>query len=539
MKTNLFLRASALLSLFIILLIIACKDDDNGPQPIIFADVATSISVADVGDAGNGTDLQVTFSPANEEAKVEAYRLMAIKTGSASSFTLAAAEAITSERYVVANKTGSNITTTFNSNSRDIDGDLISNDITYRVFILSLADGVIATENALSTPSTDIKLTAAVVVEISADPATNLTAQDVADNGNGADLEISFQRATDEDKVAAYQVYIVKSANAGAFTLEEAEGNSNFVSIQKTGMDQSVLLPDTAVDSDGDAIINEEPYLAFVLSLADGQNATLNALSDPSAEITLTTVVAGTEVEVTYIANDGVMIAAGDKKVMIDAVNVWSNLQGWIRPTSPQLLAIENGNPPYDDIDVIMITHAHSDHYAISAVQNYLSDHPNTKLIATPQVLAAFSAFSSQIVDLTTLTQFNRETVIVNDIEIDVLFIKHFNQFGNNFCETTENFGYVVHMENKTFMHLGDVDLDESGLDQMNLLADSITVAMIPTFGDLISQAHKNALIDHVNPQNIIALHFLISQMPTSVSQVNSLYPNAIKFTEPFEVVRF
>lgn len=538
MKTNLFLRTSALLSLFIILLIIACKDDDNGPVPIIFADAVSSISVADVGDAGNGTDLQVTFGPVNEEAKINAYRLIVVKTGNAGSFTLAKAEATPSDQYMQVNKTGGTITTTFNSDSRDTDGDLIANDIPYKVFVLSIADGLIATENALSSPSDEVKLTTAIVVEVSADPVTNLGVEDVADNGNGSDLKVSFMKAADEDKIAAYQLYVVKSNASTSFTLETAESNTNFVIIQKTGLDQSIILAEDALDTDGDGIKNDEPYVVFVMSLADGQNATINVLSDPSSEITLITIVQVNEVEVTYIANDGVMISNGEKTVMIDAVNSWGNLQGWIRPSSPQLLAIENGNPPYDDIDVIMITHAHGDHYSTSAVQNYLSDHPNTKLISTPQVLSAFSAFSSQIVDLS-LTQFNKETVIVNDIEIDVLYIKHFNQFGNDFCTTTQNFGYVVHMEDKTFMHLGDVDLDESNLDQLDLLADNITVVMIPTFGDLISQAHKTALIDHVNPQNIIALHFLISQMPTSISQVNSLFPDAIKFTEPFEVVRF
>ena len=268
--------------------------------------------------------------------------------------------------------------------------------------------------------------------------------------------------------------------------------------------------------------------------MADGQNATLNALSASSNELTLSGL-AG--VEVTYICNDGIMISNGEQTVLIDAVNRWGNMPGWIRPSAPELLAIENGDAPYDDIDVIMITHNHGDHYAVVAVSNYLSSHPNTKLIAPPQVLANISGFSSQKVSLS-VQQFNKEKVTANGVEIDVLYIKHFNQFTYNFCNV-QNYGYVVHMNGKKFMHLGDVDMVNSNMDQLDLLAEEIDVAFIPTFGDLVTNTNKTALIDNANPKDIVALHFLISQINGSMTQVGNVYPGAFIFDVPFETVGF
>ena len=516
----------------------SCKDDDDGGTPLppvtVAAGTASGITLADVGDANNGTDLQITFNPAADENKIGSYRIMVIKSGQAGTFNLSKAEALAADNYFPINKTGAQTVTVLAENSNDIDGDLIANDIPYKVFVMSVSDGVNATKNALSSASAEIVL-ATEQMDVSADAAFNLLAEDIADNGNGSDLMLSFEKAADENKISAYRIFVVENSMSDLFMLDEANQNINYYEALPENMDIATALPADATDIQGNLISNNIAYVLFVLSVADGQNANLNALSAPSNEIILTDT--SPSVEVTYICNDGIMISNDEHTVLIDAVNTWGNLDGWARPGQSELQAVENGDGIYADIDVIMVTHNHGDHYDISAISNYLTNHPNTKLIAPPQVLNYFSTFQNQIVDLT-VQQFNKEKTTVNGVEIDVLYIKHFNQFGNNFCDV-QNYGYVVHMDGKKFMHLGDVDLSNSNLDQLDLLGEEIDVAFIPTFGDLVTNANKTVLFDNANPKNIVALHFLLSQINTSMSQVNNIYPGAFIFEEPFEFLVF
>ncbi len=364
---------------------------------------------------------------------------------------------------------------------------------------------------------------------------TDLAVMDIGEAGNGSDLQVSFAKVADETNVSEYRIFVVNSAESADFDLERAEEvpQDNFQAVAKTGNNIFVTLTENLKTTSGVFIGNDIPYKIFVLTASEDTTRFLNVLSAASDEITLTTVSVEDKVKVTYIANDGVMIEFEDKKVVIDAINRASNLGGWVSPSNAALMAVENGDPPYDDIDIIMITHNHGDHYSTTAVQNYLSDHPNTKLIIPSVMEPSFSSFQSQIADFS-VNKFERINIVENDISIDVLHVEHFDQFGNDFSGV-ESFAYIVNLDGKKFLHAGDIDYLDSQLDSFNLLQDSVTVAFIPTFGDLVSLPNRNALINNVNPENIVCLHFLTSTLSTTLNQVNFVYPNADVFTTPFQ----
>ena len=363
---------------------------------------------------------------------------------------------------------------------------------------------------------------------------------DIGEAGNGNDLQISFTKIADESKVEEYRIFVVKSSESADFNLEKSKTifDENLSIVAKTGSDISITLSANSKTTSGELISNDIPYNIFVSSLSNDLLLYNDVLSASSPAITLTTeIIVDEKVKVTYIANDGVMIEFEDKKVVIDAINVSSNLGGWISPSTADLQAVVNGDPPFDDIDVIMITHNHGDHYATSAVQNYLSNHPDTKLIVPDTMKPNFAAYADRIPDYT-LNKFERENLIVNGISIDILEIEHFDQFGNDFSGD-EAFAYVVHLDDKQFLHTGDIDYIDSQLGVFNLLNDDVTVAFIPTFGNLVSAANRDALIDNVNPDNIICLHFLTSTLSTTLNQVNNIYPDAEVFTTPFQTLEY
>lgn len=364
----------------------------------------------------------------------------------------------------------------------------------------------------------------------------NLTPSDVANNGNGSDLQVAFTKLSDESNVKEYRIFVVKKTESSSFNLQKAEtvSTGNFTIVNKSGSNISINLAADAKTTTGEFIENDEPYQVFVLTVALDLLVNTNTLSNRSPEISLD---AGDKVKVTYIANDGVMIEFEDQKVVIDAINRTSNLTGWVSPSSTALRAVENGDPPYDNIDVIMITHGHGDHYATSAVRNYLSNNPQTKLIAPTSIRNTFGASTAQLVNVS-LEKFERTNQILNGISIDILRVEHFDQFGNNFSGV-ESYAYVVQIKDKKFFHAGDIDYVDSKLDLFNLLSDNITAAFIPTFGNLVNAANRDALVNNINPKQVIGLHFQTASLSTTLGQIHSIYPEAITFTSPFQIVKF
>ena len=523
------------------LFLLTCKDDDEGTpvDPDVFTSAITNLNVADVGDEQNGTDLEVSFNKISDEKLLSEYRIIVSKSSNIAALTLSAAEGLANDRFTKVAKTGADIKLNLSSGAKDTDGDLVKNGIPYQVAVLSVADGTNANINVLSSPSNEITLTSPPE-EVAVDVITNLEVEDVGDNENGTDLQVTFDKVGDESRLEAYRIFVVKSDNATTFNLESAENLSTDLStlVEKTDNNVSTTLSESATDTDGDLITSNVAYQVFVMSIADGTNANINALSEASDVITLNEPEPEVEVEVTYIANDGIMISDGENKVLIDAVIRAGNLgTAWISPSASALLNVEQGKPPYDGVDAVCITHNHGDHYAINAVQSFLNAHPDAKLLAPPQVRANFPPNPNQMLALNP-SQFSKETVVVNDIEITVLYVRHFDQFSYDFS-TVENFGYMVNMGGKKFLHLGDIDLSRSMLEDLDLLDEEIEAVFIPTFGTLVNAQNRNALNTNIAPKQVVALHLLVSTMNTTIAQVNTFYPDAIIFTTPFETITF
>ena len=109
----------------------------------------------------------------------------------------------------------------------------------------------------------------------------------MANNHNGLDLEVSFDKAADEGTVSQYRIIVLKSADAANFTLQDAENNTSFFPVSPNGNNVQTVLAASTSDTDGDPIADAVAYKIVVLSMADGTNAVVNALSAPSAEVEL------------------------------------------------------------------------------------------------------------------------------------------------------------------------------------------------------------------------------------------------------------
>lgn len=163
-------------------------------------------------------------------------------------------------------------------------GDQIRGGVAYKVFVLSESSIGNAESNALSIPSSAITLS-----NPSVDAVANVSASDIANNGNGLDMQVSFTKAANEEPIAYYAIMVVPSADANSFNLAIANGVSpaNYTTVFKTGSDITTTLNFDARDVNGVPIQNGKPYKVFVLSIADGNNATTNGLSSASNEVTL------------------------------------------------------------------------------------------------------------------------------------------------------------------------------------------------------------------------------------------------------------
>ena len=363
-------------------------------------------------------------------------------------------------------------------------------------------------------------------------PATNLILDDVTNFGDGRDLELRFTAPADETTVAEYRVFIVKAANAAAFTTSAAAsvpaGRSTTVG---TGVAERVVgLAADARDTDGDAIVEGSTYVAFVLSVSASSTAQGDTLSAVSNELPLAT----TTVKVTYLNNAGVMIAAADGAVIIDGLS--GNLDGWIKMADADFARLTQASAPFSGVDIVLATHSHGDHFSPSAVNAFLFSNPQSIYVGPPQARSGISN-PARIADATP-DRGTRVDATINGIAVSVLHVRHFDQFGNNFS-AVENYGYIVELGGLRLLHLGDVAYSETDLAVFALDQETIDVVILPTFNTLLS-AQNAALVEAViAPSHVIATHFQGSQLSAEANQAQSLFGNVTAFVRPLQFVRF
>jgi hypothetical protein len=122
------------------------------------ASPASNVLAIDVANTNSGADIQVAFDAAPFETTLQEYRIMVVDAASASSFNLTAANAVLAGNYTQVAPSGGPYNILLPSSATTVDGAFISNGVPYRIFVLSVADGVVAQSNVLSTSTADLTL---------------------------------------------------------------------------------------------------------------------------------------------------------------------------------------------------------------------------------------------------------------------------------------------------------------------------------------------------------------------------------------------
>ena len=126
--------------IFVLSCLISCGDMGGGGSVELLQNIS-NITVDDIGNAGNGSDLEINFEKQNDVSFISEYRIMIIKTSKASSYNIDKAENLADNLYAPAAPTDiiPVMGLILKADSRDTDGELINENESYRVGVLSVS----------------------------------------------------------------------------------------------------------------------------------------------------------------------------------------------------------------------------------------------------------------------------------------------------------------------------------------------------------------------------------------------------------------
>ncbi len=156
--------------------------------------------------------------------------------------------------------------------------------------------------------------------------------------------------------------------------------------------------------------------------------------------------------EVTYIGNEGFLIATGSTKILIDAL---SDSKYYVSPSESLVAQMMDDRPPFDDVDYVLVTHDHADHFNAAMTSRYLDRHPGAQFVADSQACSKLVAagFAGKQPLAFALQRGERRTIRGGKAVITILRLDH----GGS--RETNNFAYLVSADGHTFLHVGDARL--------------------------------------------------------------------------------
>lgn len=181
--------------------------------------------------------------------------------------------------------------------------------------------------------------------------------------------------------------------------------------------------------------------------------------------------------EVTYIANEGYMITMGDTRVLIDAL---PKSTYYANPSDALAAKVMDGIPPFDNIDYVLVTHDHPDHFNAGMTSRFLMHHPAAQLIASEETCRQFTgdSISGRRHRGISLKMGQQETIREDRAEIVALRLAH----GRD--TSISNLAYVVRSNGYTIVHVGDARLstNEEYLRTVNWSSYNVDLLFVEYF---------------------------------------------------------
>ena len=239
---------------------------------------------------------------------------------------------------------------------------------------------------------------------------------------------------------------------------------------------------------------------------------------------------------ITFLANEGVMLSSGSRKVFIDGLFL-KYKTGFVVPADSTLDALQRARPPFDAVDLVLVTHRHGDHFHPAPVAAHLRANPRATLLTSRQVIDSLRRYGpgrelpASRSMARTMAPGARQRETVNGITVELLGIPH---GGGWRSRGLEHLAYIVELGGRRVLHVGDADLTEEVLAPFRLDTARIDVALLPTWL-LTREESRRAIARWIRPRQIVGIHVGEGEEARATREVQAAVPGALTFVRSLE----
>jgi len=228
-------------------------------------------------------------------------------------------------------------------------------------------------------------------------------------------------------------------------------------------------------------------------------------------------------VEILYLANEGFLLTLGDGsggpgdriRVLVDGL-FRPAVRGYPVLSAGEREGLEVGEGIYGEIDLILATHHHGDHFSADAVARYLRAEPGARFLSTPQAVRQLEGrgdFGARV-EAILPPPGERLTRTWPDAGPGGLRVTVFN-LDHGPSTDAENLGFLIELGGMKFLHVGDTELTPGDLAPLGLAREGIDVAFLPTW-HLLGGSRFGGWPEAVGARTVVAMHLPAADAPSS-----------------------
>ena len=241
-----------------------------------------------------------------------------------------------------------------------------------------------------------------------------------------------------------------------------------------------------------------------------------------------------------YLANAGVVVTHGDTQVAFDPL--FRNTFNRYDPV-PEAMeqALVTGEPPFDSIDAVFISHYHGDHFEPALILDWTERNPSLQVYASTQAIDAILA----VRDTTESVERRLNAIAMQagdapqqirsgDLLIEVIRIPHAGWPSR--MTDVENLAFRVTLSDETtVVHLGDADDNEAHFFQQAEYWESRHSHLaMPPFWFFLHDEGRGIVDDYLAADVTVGVH-APSDMPNKAADRDEELDGRDVFTQPGE----
>jgi L-ascorbate metabolism protein UlaG (beta-lactamase superfamily) len=231
----------------------------------------------------------------------------------------------------------------------------------------------------------------------------------------------------------------------------------------------------------------------------------------------------------TYVANAGVLVAAGNAKVLIDALFDRPN-PAYRAPSADTAEQMVNGTAPFDGVGLALVTHNHPDHFDARVAVRFLESRRDAVLVAPADAVEAmrgvapeWSRVAPRVVPIDGPVG-DRLTRQLQGVSVTAMRTRH----GSS--ETPPNVMYLVEANGWRFFHEGDSPGDVEEYRRFGLGSAPVDLALVHFWFPFEPNCAR-FLEDVLRPGHVALTHLPIDRegdIPPKAEAVRARYKDLI-----------